>query len=269
MPKSKLIAVNGPPGSGKTTLALKLAQEIHQANSKFKVLYLSPDTLLPAMPMIFPRREKENLHSLGAALDNVELSYTDFLGVLATTSAMSNLGYMGYIAGEGPYSHAVPQENKIMQLFHVLKEEFDYIVVDCDRNREDLISSVACGLADHLIQIINADIKSVAYYGFEPIQERAIQVLNLTARDVYLPIQETKDRFPGIKYTVLYSRKVKMQMFEGELMDFLKDRVFRKSIKPLVELLLTPIAEDVVEELPLSNEQGTPLEPTPEDDFWR
>ena len=156
-----------------------------------------------------------------------------------------------------------------MQLFHVLKEEFDYIVVDCDRNREDLISSVACGLADHLIQIINADIKSVAYYGFEPMQERAIQVLNLTARDVYLPIQETKDRFPGIKYTVLYSRKVKMQMFEGELMDFLKDRVFRKSIKPLVELLLTPIAEDVVEELPLSNEQGTPLEPTPEDDFWR
>ena len=38
MPKSKLIAVNGPPGCGKTTLALKLAQEVHQANPNAKVL---------------------------------------------------------------------------------------------------------------------------------------------------------------------------------------------------------------------------------------
>lgn len=269
MRTSKLIAVSGPPGSGKTTLSLKLAQEVYEATKK-KVLYISPDTLIPAMGLIFPRREKAALASLGAALENVDLSITDILGVVATTSAMSNMGYVGYISGDGPYSYAMPQEAKVMQLFHILKDHFDYIFVDCDRNREDLISSIACGLCDHHIQVVNADIKSIAYYSFEPIQSKSIQILNLLDSDVYLPIQEIKDRFPGIRHTIFYSRQVKMQMFEGNLMDRLNDKVFRKSAKPIVDELIAELEEDTVEKLPDQNEvQPIPLANDPNEEFWR
>ena len=249
MATSKLIAVSGPPGSGKTTLALKLAQEVHELTKK-KVIYVSPDTLIPAMGLIFPKREKENILSLGSALENVNLAITDILGVIATTKAMTNLGYLGYIPGEGPYTYPALQEKKVITFFQILRDNFDYIFVDCDRFREDLISSLGIGLSDHFIQVINPDIKSIAYYGFEPLQERGIQVLNVIDNDVYLPIQDAKAHFPDIKHTIMYSRAVKMQMMEGEMMDLLHDPVYRKALNPIVDLILIkpePVAEPVEE----------------------
>lgn len=233
----KLIAVSGPPGCGKTTLALKLAQAVHELTKK-KIVFISPDTMIPSMGVIFPKRPKESLLSLGTALENVNLSISNILGVIATTKAMPNLGYLGYIPGEGPYSYAALQEQKVMDMFEILRENFDYIFVDCTRDREDLISSIGVGLSDHLIQVINPDIKSIAYYGFEPLQGRAIQVLNVQHNDLYMPIQDTKAHFSDIRFTVMYSRMVKMQMVEGELMDPLKDAVYQKAIAPIVNLLL-------------------------------
>lgn len=269
MSNGKLIAVSGPPGCGKTTLTLKLSQEVHEKTKK-KVLYISPDALIPAMGLIFPRREKETLFSLGTALANVNLAITDFLGVIATTTAMPNMGYMGYIPGEGPYSYPALQEKKVMEMFQILKDNFDFIFVDCDRNREDLISNIACGLSDHLIQVINPDIKSIAYYGFEPIPEKAIQVLNLMDKDVYLPIQDIKSHFPQIQYTVLYSRAAKMQMYNGELMDRLLDKVYQKGIKPIIEMLLAePVEEIPFEEVAVEEPEIDPLEAAKTDDFWQ
>ena len=234
---SKLIAVNGPPSSGKTTLALKLAQEVHERTKK-RVIYLSPDTMIPALGLIFPKREKGSLLSLGKALENVNLSNSDILGVILTTKSMENMGYLGYVPGEGPHTYAELGEDKVRELFRLLKENYDYIFVDCDRNREELISSIACGLSDHLIQIINPDIRSVAYYGFEEIRENSMQVLTLLDNNIFLPIQDIKARFPKIQHTILYSKAVKMQMLEGELMDPLKDPVYRKGIKPIVDVLM-------------------------------
>ena len=140
---SKLIAVNGPPGCGKTTLTLKLAQAVHEKTKK-KVVYLSSDTLIPAMGLIFPKREKGSLLSLGKALENVNLAITDLLGVILTTQSMKNMGYLGYVPGEGPYSYPAVDEAKIHLMLQLLKEHFDYIFVDCNRDREDVLSTVAC-----------------------------------------------------------------------------------------------------------------------------
>lgn len=260
---SKIIAVNGPPGSGKTTLALNLAKEIHEKTRK-KVLYISPDTMIPAMGLIFARREKDSLYSLGKALENVNLAYTDFLGVTHTTKAMPNLGFVGYAPRENSHSYAEVKENKVVQMYQILRDNFDFVVLDCDRNREDLISAIGCGLSDHVVQIINPDIKSIAYYGGEPMSDRAVLVLNMLDNDIYLPIQDMKSKFPDIQFMIPYNRAAKLQMCEGTLMDLLKDPVYRKSIKPLVELLVKepePEEEQPKEEEPLLDEKS--------EDFWR
>ena len=262
---SKMIAVSGPPGSGKTTLTLKLAQEVHEKTKK-KVVYLSPDTLIPALGTIFPKRDKLSLLSLGVALENVNLAITDILGVIATTKAMPNMGYLGYIPGDGPYSYVALSEKKVLQMFQLMRDNFDYIFIDCDRERGNLISTIGCGLCDHLIQIINPDIKSIAYYGFEDIPDRAIQVLNLLDNDIYLPIQDTRTHFPNIQFAILYSRMVKMQMFNGELMDLLKDPIYRKAIKPIAELITAEPEEQSNEEQP--TEEADPLAIEQDDAFW-
>lgn len=271
MSKGKLIAISGPPGCGKTTFTLKLAQEVYTATKK-KVAYLSSDTLVPALGQIFPLREKKNLISLGAALEKTDLTSSDLLGVIATTQAMSDMGYMGYAPGENAYSYPQLQEDKVVKMFTLLQNDYDYIFVDCDRFHEDLISSVAIGLSDHLIQLINPDKKSIAYYSFVQIQERAIQVLNMLDNDVYLPIPEARDFFPGIRFKILYSRPLKMQWYEGELMDLIKDPVYRKALKPIVEIITKEPEEAMPAEDEFSGEVAEDAQKastTDDDEFWK
>lgn len=267
---SKLIAVNGPPGCGKTTLTLKLAQAVHEKTKK-KVVYVSSDTLIPAMGLIFPKREKGSLLSLGKALENVNLAITDLLGVILTTQSMKNMGYLGYVPGEGPYSYPAVDESKIHLMLQLLKEHFDYIFVDCNRDREDITSTVACGLSDHLIQMVNPDIKSIAYYGFEAISDKAIQVMNLLDNNIYLPIQETKAHFPNLQYTILYSKAAKMQMCEGTLMDLLQDPVYAKGIKPIVDIILAEIEVPAEFEGAEEHDAGEtdPLSIAQSEEFWQ
>lgn len=267
MAKGKLIAVNGPPGSGKTTLSIKLAQEVHEKTKK-QVVYISPDTMIPAMGYIFPKREKGSLFSLGAALENVNLAVTDLLGAIATTKNLPNMGYLGYIPGDGPYTYATLLESKVKLMFQLLLDNFDYIFVDCDRNRDDMISSMACGTSDYMLQVINPDIKSLAYYGYDPMLERAIPVLNLLDNDIYLPIQDIKAHFANIQFTTLYSRPLKTQMYNGELMDLVKDPVYRKSLLPLAELI-TKQPEDEADEATMDDsENAEPLNDDQSADFW-
>ena len=57
---SKMIAVCGSPGSGKTTASLKIAQELYY-EKKGTILFLSPDINIPAMAYIFPHSKDSDL----------------------------------------------------------------------------------------------------------------------------------------------------------------------------------------------------------------
>jgi len=75
---SKIIAVCGAPSSGKTTSALKIAQEIY-LRGNCSILFISPDTNTPALSYLFPRRKDTDLFSLGGALDKTSIVYEDIL----------------------------------------------------------------------------------------------------------------------------------------------------------------------------------------------
>ena len=51
---AKIISVIGSPGSGKATVALKLAQELYCSTSNGAVIYLSPSLKVPALGVLFP-----------------------------------------------------------------------------------------------------------------------------------------------------------------------------------------------------------------------
>ena len=75
---SKTIAVCGSPGSGKTTAALKIAQELYY-EKKGTILFLSPDMSVPAMAFIFPHCKDSDLFSIGKALDKTDIFKEDVM----------------------------------------------------------------------------------------------------------------------------------------------------------------------------------------------
>lgn len=101
---SKMIAVCGSPGSGKTTAALKIAQELYY-EKKGVILFLSPDMSVPAMAYIFPHCKDSDLFSIGKALDKTDIFKEDVMKQIVSVKTMLNFGFLGYKAQENKFSY--------------------------------------------------------------------------------------------------------------------------------------------------------------------
>lgn len=121
---SKMIAVCGAPGSGKTTAALKIAEEIYYAK-KGSVIFLSPDLNVPCLAYIFPNCKEAELYSVGVALDRTDIYREDVLRQMNHVKTMENFAFLGYKAGENSFSYPKATEDKILNLFSLLKELAD------------------------------------------------------------------------------------------------------------------------------------------------
>lgn len=230
----KLIAVSGPPSSGKTTVAVKLAQEICTGA---QTIYFSPDQLIPTLGLLFPTQKKEDAHSIGTVLDKMPLTISEILSVMQTTKDADDLGYLGYKAGDHPGAYATLTEQRVLELLELLKANSDMLVVDCTRDREDLVSRLSRDHADSVVYVCNPDLRSLLYYGTEPMRPDGIRLLNILDNDVLLPIQEAKTYFGQIHHTIAYSRAIKEQLLEGELTRPVKDVQFCGSIARLAAQL--------------------------------
>ena len=116
---AKIIAVIGSPGSGKTTVTLKLAQELYCATTSGAVIYLAPSLIVPALGVVFPNYTPDSIFSLGIMFDKTDIYEEDVLNHLVTVKAMNNFGCLGYKAGENKYDFATLTEDKVNALFEV------------------------------------------------------------------------------------------------------------------------------------------------------
>lgn len=231
---SKIITVNGPPACGKSTVALKLAQELYHMTHK-PVLYLSADLIIPCMGVIFPYSKQSKLQSLGGILDKVDIYQEDIMAHTVTSKYMENFGYIGYKTGEDQFTYPTPTDGKIRDMFASMMQIAEYIVVDCDRDQNDQISSLARGLASVRIQIVNPDLRSMSFYSNNPIPEDTMKVMNIMDRDIYLPIEETVNHFRGVTARIPYSQQAKQQSYDGTLPQFVKDPTYRLAMARLAK----------------------------------
>ncbi len=228
---SKTIAVCGSPGSGKTSVALKLAQEIYYTKQE-AVVFLSSDIMIPSMGYIFPNGKSSELYSVGVALDKTDIYREDVLKQMVNLKTLRNFGLLGYTLGENEYSYPKPTQDKVDELFRSIREIAEYIIVDCTNEKDDLISRTASSRADVLIQLINPDIKSMTYYASQaiPVHDHKILVMNILDHDLYLPIDEVKAHFKEICAVLPYSRPLKQQAITGTLAERLNDGKFHTQL---------------------------------------
>ncbi|MBQ7645862.1 MAG: hypothetical protein IJS94_01210 [Clostridia bacterium] len=217
----KLIAVCGMPVCGKTVIAVKLAQELHGISGK-PVVYLSPDVNTPALAYIFPDEKDEDLFSLGAALDKTDIYKEDVLKQTVTSKKRGDVGYIGFKLGENKYSYPKPTEDKVEQLFSALADLAEYAVIDCTCDEDDIISTLAKRDCDKALRIYTPDIRGIVYNEscvnkFLTVKDKSVKVMNITDKDIYLPVKETEKRYGGMDIILPYERMLKQQMITGTL----------------------------------------------------
>ena len=240
---SKFIAVCGAPGCGKTTAALKVAQELYLLNGRRPVLFFSPDLQVPGLGYIFPHRKSADLYSIGEVLERTDVYREDVLKHTVTTKEMEGLGYLGFKAGENKYSYPRPTEDKIRQLFRCMRELAEYVVVDCTSDRADLLSAMARNEADTIIQVASPDLKTMCYFvsnadQFDALPNSTIQIMSILDRDIYLPVTEVDSHFKSITLKLPYSRQIKQQAITGTLTGLVSDPSYRNAAKEIARAVM-------------------------------
>ncbi len=230
----KMIAVCGTPNSGKTSVALKLAQEIYSSKNK-TVLYISSDLSTPAMGYIFPNGKDADLYSIGTVLDKTDILREDTVKQTVCVKAMANFGFLGYKLGENKYSYARPTEDKVEALFRAARAIAAYIIVDCTNDADDLISSMAFSASDVALQVVTPTVKCMAYYASNevPYHTDKLIIMNVCDNDLYLPVDEVKAHFKDVSFVLPYSRELKQQSITGTLSKKLNDRKYHARLSAL------------------------------------
>ena len=238
----KIVAVCGSPSGGKTTVGLKIAQEIY-FSKKVPVLFLSPDWNKPGLSYLFPRRKESELYSLGAVLDHTTITKEDILNNTVYSEQMKDFGFLGLKLGENKNSYPMPTGDKVSGLFRAAEELAAYTVVDCSSCFDDPVSAIAMRESDWVVQLIVPDLRSMGYYSsyeerYKLVESKTFKVLNRTDKDVFLPEQEVKEHFKTVLFTLPYSIALKQQAITGSLPEKLHDPKFRKECAALVEMLV-------------------------------
>lgn len=241
---AKIIAVCGAPGSGKTTVAFKLAQEVYISTSDCSVTFISPDITVPTIGMLFPNYKPDSLFSLSSVLDSTDISSDLLLENLVTVKNMKNFGCLGFKSGDSKYSFPTPTKEKVKNLLDVLAATDGYVFVDCTNEDTDLISKQALARADHIIQVITPDLKSMTWlnsYGDKIITsgtEQSLKVINITEHELYIPLEDVCTHLKNVAYVLPYCRQVKQQLLDGSLYERLNAKEYKKRLSALVNRVI-------------------------------
>lgn len=241
---SKLIAIWGPPGTGKTTMAVKLGDAL-QGQFSMHVYTVFADTTTPALPVLFPTLKREEMYSMGFTLSKADILQRDIEACTVTVPNHPDLGYLGYKDGENHFSYPRADEKKYAEFLMVLKNMADAVIVDCTAV-PDTLSKVAMANADAIIRMVSPDLKSVCFCSSQlPIMaepfyqlDNHIIVLNENASDVYSPVYDAGHYFVDTAFTLPYCHDIRLQSFNGDLLNRTKSKKFNMQLAAIIERIV-------------------------------
>ena len=239
---SKVIAVWGSPNAGKTTFAAKLAKSIYDRYST-TVLVLHTDNVTPDLPVLFPNYKADELYSVGATLAKPDITQADLLKNIITLKNKNNLGFVGYMDGENKFTYPVYDESKAIMLINVMKSIADYVIVDCTSTLENVLTSVALERADSVIRLCVPSLKNMSFFTSQlalytdpkyNLDEQIIGI-NITEKDIYSAVEETKVHFKEVRFVLPYCREVKQQMSDGKILENVIDKKYNTKLNAIAD----------------------------------
>lgn len=239
--ENQMLAVWGTPGSGKTTVAVKLAARL--AGQKRDVALLLCDMNTPMLPCICPPGDLEEEHSLGSILAAAHVSESLVRYNCITHKRIRHLTILGMRKGENEYTYPPYERTQAEELLSCLREIAPYIVIDCGSGiANDILSAVALLEADAVLRLVNCDLKSISYLSSQlPLlreskwdADKQYKVAsNVRPNEASGHIEQV---LGSVAFQIPHSEEVASQVLEGNLFKelSLKDsRGFRKSIESI------------------------------------
>ena len=139
--ENQMLAVWGSPGSGKTTVAVKLAARL--AMQKRDVALLLCDMNTPMLPCICPPGDLEEEHSLGSILAAAHVGESLVRHHCITHKRYSHLTILGMRKGENEYTYPPYERTQAEELLQCLRNIAPYIIIDCGSYiTNDILSAV-------------------------------------------------------------------------------------------------------------------------------
>ena len=120
-----VLAVWGSPGSGKTTVAVRLAKYL--ADKRRNVILLLCDMTAPMLPCICPAADLECERSLGSVLAAAHVSENLVKNNLVTHKRLGYLTMLGMLKGENEYTYPPYNEVQARELIDCLREIAPYV----------------------------------------------------------------------------------------------------------------------------------------------
>lgn len=239
----KLIAFVGPPGSGKTSVAMKTAIETYCSTKSNRIFFLSPDLTVPSLGLLFPNYAPDELNTLGTIIDNTDISIENILKNVVTVKAMNDFGVLGFRTEDNKYTFPAPTPQKLIDLFSVLTRNSEYVFADCSDDFDEEISQYALQKADVLVRVIPSDLKGMTWYSankhlYGAEGKPVLNVVNVMDKDLYSPTDEIVSSVGDVVTVLPYSRSLKQQMLDGRLYERLKDAAYTRKLKGLLDRIL-------------------------------
>ncbi len=240
---SRMLAVWGSPGCGKTTVAVKLAACL--AQQKKDVALLLCDMNTPMLPCICPPGDLEGEHSLGSILAASHVSESLVRHNCVTHKKFRHLAIIGMRRGENEYTYPPYERTQAEELLQALRGIAPYVIIDCGSAiANDILSAIALLKSDAVLRMVNCDLKSISYLSSQ------LPLLKESKWDAEKQYRVASNVCPGeasghmeqvlgsVSFQIPHSREVASQVLEGDLFKELglKDsRAFRKSLKAIAK----------------------------------
>lgn len=241
--ENQMLAVWGSPGSGKTTVAVKLAARL--AVQKRDVALLLCDMNTPMLPCICPPGDLEEEHSLGSILAAARVSESLVRHNCMVHKRFKHLTILGMRKGENEYTYPPYERAQAEELLKCLRNIAPYIIIDCGSYiANDILSAIALLEADAVLRLVNCDLKSISYLSSQlPLLRESkwdADKQYKVASNVYP--NEASDHIErvlgSVAFQIPHSEEVKGQVLEGNLLKELgmkESRGFRKSLEAVTK----------------------------------
>lgn len=236
-----VLAIWGSPGSGKTTVATKIAKYL--ADKKKNVVLVLCDMTAPMLPCICPPSELECEKSLGSILAATHVTEPLIKHNMITHKKLSYLTILGMLKGENEYTYPPYSEVQAKELIDSLREIAPFIIIDCGSYiANDVLSAVALMESDSILRLANCDLKSISYLSSQlPLlrdgkwdADKQYKIAsNIKPQQ---GVDHMSQALGSVAFKLPHSHELEEQYLAGNLLEelSLKDsKVFRKEIEKI------------------------------------
>lgn len=244
MNNNQILAVWGSPGSGKTTLSVKIAKELEAL--KYSVALVLCEDELPMLPILLPNG-KQSHPSLGHLLALPRISQAEILKHSVPYGNRGNISLLGYKHEDYETLYPEYSDSMARNFLISLTRLCDKVIIDCShRLLENVLTAVSLATADAVLRVVNADLKSSTYISSQR------QVLTdakfhyddqITVLNNVMPTQPDtvySEIFGGASYILPHIPSIEEQFESGKLAESLFGRDARK-YEPVVKAIIREV----------------------------